>query len=63
MDRRDEAQLALEQLAELNESGGFNEWHHGATKEPMGVHDQAWSAGMYIYAWHAVQQWRLPNGR
>jgi glycogen debranching enzyme len=47
---------ALVRLAELNETGEFNEWHHGATGEPMGVHDQAWSAGMYIYAYECVRK-------
>jgi hypothetical protein len=52
--RNQEAADALDRLGALNASGGFNEWHHGATGEPMGVRDQAWSAAMYIYAWHAV---------
>jgi hypothetical protein len=50
---------ALGCLAELNRAGEFNEWHHGATGEPMGVHDQAWSAGMYIYAYECVRQEKL----
>ena len=53
--RKVEATAALERLAQLNEAGGFNEWHHGATVEPMGDRDQAWSGAMYIHAWHAVQ--------
>lgn len=53
--RKAEAMAALERLATLNETGGFNEWHHGVTGAPMGVRDQAWSSAMYIYAWHAVQ--------
>jgi hypothetical protein len=53
--RSSEASEALERLADLNASGGFNEWHHGGTAEPMGVRDQAWSSAMYIYAWHAVR--------
>jgi hypothetical protein len=60
--RQVEARGALERLAALCEAGGFNEWHHGATAEPMGVQDQAWSAAMYIYAWHAVEQGKLPSG-
>jgi hypothetical protein len=56
-----QAAAALERLALLNEAGGFNEWHHGTTAEPMGVHDQAWSSAMYIYAWHAVQAGK-PSG-
>jgi hypothetical protein len=47
---------ALARLAELNGAGEFNEWHHGATGEPMGVRDQAWSSGMYIYAYECVRR-------
>jgi glycogen debranching enzyme len=54
--RFDEAAEALEKLAKLNRRGEFNEWHHGATGEPMGVRDQAWSAGMYIYARECVRR-------
>jgi hypothetical protein len=53
---RKEAADALVRLAELNRSGEFNEWHHGETGEPMGVRDQAWSAGMYLYARDCVQR-------
>ena len=54
-----EASSALQRLASLNEQGDFNEWHHGATAEPMGVRHQAWSSAMYIYAWHVVQAGRI----
>lgn len=47
---------ALSRLAGLNRTGEFNEWHHGATGEPMGVRDQAWSSGMYIYAYQCVRR-------
>jgi hypothetical protein len=57
----DEAAEALQSLAELNREGEFNEWHHGDTGEPMGVHDQAWSSGMYLYAYECVRQRRLPH--
>jgi glycogen debranching enzyme len=50
-----EAAETLERLAQLNRSGEFNEWHHGATGAAMGVRDQAWSAAMYIYAYRCVQ--------
>lgn len=50
---------ALARLAELNESGEFNEWHHGETGEPLGVHDQAWSSGMYVYAYECVRAGRV----
>ena len=47
---------ALSRLAELNQRGQFNEWHHGESGEPMGVRDQAWSAGMYLFARHSVER-------
>ena len=57
--RHRDADDALHRLAGLNRVGEFNEWHHGASAEPMGVRDQAWSAAMYIYAHHCVQSGRL----
>jgi glycogen debranching enzyme len=51
-----EASIALKKLAELNRLGGFNEWHHGESGEPMGVKDQAWSAGMYLFAYECVRR-------
>ncbi|MCC6390609.1 MAG: hypothetical protein IT167_08400 [Bryobacterales bacterium] len=47
---------ALDRLAEMNLRGEFNEWHHGRTGEPMGVRDQAWSAGMFVYAVECVRR-------
>ncbi|MCZ2155404.1 MAG: hypothetical protein LC114_16130, partial [Bryobacterales bacterium] len=47
---------ALDRLAEMNLRGEFNEWHHGKTGEPMGVRDQAWSAGMFVYAVECVRR-------
>jgi glycogen debranching enzyme len=60
-----EARRQLEKLAELNRLGvdeewEFNEWCHGATGEPMGYPHQAWSAGMYIFAYHCVAEGRVP---
>ena len=52
------ASEVLARLAILNREGEFNEWHHGDTGEPLGVHDQAWSAGTYIYAYECVRQKR-----
>ena len=46
----------LEKLAVLNQLGHFNEWHHGATGSPMGAEDQAWSAGMYLFADECVRR-------
>lgn len=50
-----EAEAALERLATLNYRGGFNEWHHGDTAEALGVPDQAWSSGMFLYACHCIR--------
>jgi hypothetical protein len=55
------AEAALVRLAELNRAGGFNEWHHGDNGTPMGVVDQAWSAGMYIYACACVKEQVPPH--
>ena len=57
--RQEAAASALRRLALLNRRGGFNEWHHGTTGEPMGVPEQAWSAGMYLYARECVRRGRL----
>jgi hypothetical protein len=58
--RPDEANDALNSLAELNLRGEFNEWHHGETGEPMGVRDQAWSAGMLLFAEECVRRGTVP---
>ncbi len=57
--RHEAASRALDALAELNRQGEFNEWHHGASGEPMGVRDQAWSAGMYLFAYECVRRGRV----
>ncbi|MGF1656690.1 MAG: amylo-alpha-1,6-glucosidase [Verrucomicrobiales bacterium] len=61
----EEASLALESLASAVEKGEdsfeFNEWLHGQTGEPMGAHSQAWSAGMFLYASHAVATGSTPG--
>jgi len=57
--RPQQASVALSALAELNQRGEFNEWHHGQTGEPMGVKDQAWSAGMYLFAYECVRRGRV----
>lgn len=56
----DQAEELLQRLAELNRAGQFNEWHHGETGEALGVSDQAWSAGMYLFAYECVRQRRVP---
>jgi hypothetical protein len=54
-----EAEQALDRLALLNRRGNFNEWHDGNTGEALGVPDQAWSSGMFIYACHCVSSRKL----
>jgi glycogen debranching enzyme len=63
--RMDEARLQLDKLAEVNRQGleeqwEFNEWCHGRSGRPMGYPHQAWSAGMYIFAYHCVQNEAVP---
>jgi hypothetical protein len=60
--RLQQAGEALERLTALNEAGGFNEWHHGQTIEPLGVAAQAWSAGMYLFACECVRRSEVPEG-
>lgn len=60
--RLDGAAKALDRLAALNRAGEFNEWHHGQTREPMGVKFQAWSAGMYVFACECVERSDVPDG-
>ncbi len=60
-----EAQHQLEKLAEVNRQGvdtewEFNEWCHGRSGRPMGYPHQAWSAGMYVFAYQCVEQGRVP---
>jgi hypothetical protein len=60
-----EAERLLILLAQANHQsfsnqGGFNEWLHGETGNPMGFDQQAWSAAMYLYAAHAVETGQLP---
>lgn len=55
------AQDLLLALALLNKNGResdweFNEWFHGKNAKPMGIVRQAWSAGMYIYAYECVHR-------
>ena len=59
--RMEKAREALYKLAQADRLGRkdeweFNEWLHGVTGEPKGSPDQAWSAGMYIYAYNCVKQ-------
>ncbi len=59
------AEEALLSLALLNKKGKdgqrqFNECFHGVSGKPIGMDEQAWSAGMYIYAYEAVLKKRPP---
>ncbi len=63
--RLEEAEHRLEQLAAVNRQGmagewEFNEWCHGRTGRPMGYPHQAWSAGMYVFAYHCVRRRQVP---
>ena len=58
--RSEAASTSLFRLAQLNQLGQFNEWHHGESGEPMGVQDQAWSAGMYLFAYECVRRTQVP---
>jgi glycogen debranching enzyme len=58
--RLEAAEAVLQNLARLNQCGQFNEWHHGETGIPMGVQDQAWSAGMYLFAAECVRRGNVP---
>jgi hypothetical protein len=59
--RMDVASDLLEGLGRANLAGnggpwGFHEWLHGQTGEPRGAPNQAWNAGMYVLAWHSVNE-------
>ena len=65
MKKYKKAKESLIALALLNKKGienewEFNEWFHGESGKPMGMAEQAWSAGMYIYAYEAVRSKKLP---
>ncbi len=61
----EEAGRQLQKLAEVNRLGvdeewEFNEWCHGRTGQPMGYPHQAWSAGMYLFAYRCVSTETVP---
>jgi len=63
--RHEDANQQLAALAALNAKGingewEFNEWYHGQSGRPMGKMEQAWSAGMYLFAHQCVQSRRVP---
>ena len=55
-----DAERALVRLAELNQESEFCEWLHGETLEPAGVREQAWSAGMFLFAAECVAARTVP---
>jgi len=61
MGKRAQAAEELEKLAELNVRGEFPEWLHGQTGEARGMKHQLWSASLYLYAYHAVEQGVIPH--
>ncbi len=63
--RTDEVERQLENLAKVNQLGvsdewEFNEWCHGRTGRPMGYPHQAWSAGMYVFAYKCIESGSVP---
>ncbi len=62
--RQEEAEKQLESLAKVNHLGKryeweFNEWFHGMHGTPMGKEKQAWSAAMYVFAYHCVKSGKV----
>jgi hypothetical protein len=51
------AREELEKLALANQlnDGEFNEYLHGQLGTPMGIPYQSWNMGMFIAAYHAVE--------
>ncbi|MBA3047156.1 glycoside hydrolase [Patescibacteria group bacterium] len=47
----------LEKVAEANKINNwqFNEWFHGKTGKPMGIHGQSWNAGTFLLAYHYLK--------
>ena len=63
--RLEKAKSAIYRLALADRLGKkreweLNEWLHGISGEPRGSADQAWSAGMFIYAYTCVKEGREP---
>ncbi len=59
------AEKELNKLAMANKQGKdfdweFNEWLHGETGRALGGQYQAWSAGMYIFAYESVKNGKIP---
>lgn len=43
-------------IRKMDKEYSFNEWYDGKSGKPMGEPYQAWTAGMYIYAYECVKQ-------
>ena len=60
-DMEQQAEELLQALARANSVGRnderwqFHEWLHGESGEPAGAARQAWNAGTFVMAWHALQ--------
>ena len=54
-----EAVLKKFKIRDLKEAYEFNEWLDGQTGEPQGEPYQAWSAGMFVYAYECVKRKRV----
>lgn len=64
--RRDQARTELERLAASLRQGRLEPWEcneflHGESGGALGAQWQAWSAGMFIYAKHAVDTGEMPG--
>ncbi len=65
MKKYKKAEKELNKLSLANQLGiklpwDFNEWLDGQTGQPKGSRYQAWSAGLYIFAYICVAQKRVP---
>lgn len=52
--------LAVANRRGVHDDWEFNEWLHGESGHAMGYPYQAWSAGMYVYAYQAVKTGQAP---
>jgi hypothetical protein len=50
----------IRQTKEAKVDFGFNEWHRAQDGKPCGEDWQSWSAAMYLYAAHCVEQRKTP---
>lgn len=54
-----EAVLKKLKIRDLSEAYEFNEWLDGITGEPKGEPYQAWSAGVFVYAYECVKRKKI----